>query len=214
MVAFYIATKGEHPFGEERYRLHNLLNGNPVGLDTLDDPILKDLLSWMLIHDPKDRPSAEELLKHPYLQSVEQQFKMLCRVGNQQEIKSGDNSSSVVRALNSDPTDWRTLMTPGVLNYLCTDFLNGKAKTFHYGSSWTECLRLIRNVNQFWLGRPRPLPQPEAYYIVGDPAEYFLKIFPTLPVAVHRIIRSCDWKYRAELKKYFTKGTVNMHRAR
>ena len=60
---------------------------------------------------------------------------MLCKMGNQQEIKSGDKSSSVVRVLNSDPTDWGTLMTPGVLNYLCTDFLNGKAKTFHYGLS-------------------------------------------------------------------------------
>ena len=203
MVAFYTATKGEHPFGEERYRLDNLLKGNPVGLDTIEDPVLKDLLSWMLNHDPKDRPSAEEALKHPYLQPVKQQFEMLCKMGNQQEIKSGDNSSSVVRALNSDPTDWRTLMTPGVLNYLCTDFLNGKAKTFHYGSSWTECLRLIRNVNQHWHDRPRPLPQPKEYYIVGDPQEYFLRIFPSLPVVVHRIARSCDWKERPDLKEYF-----------
>ena len=203
MVAFYTATKGEHPFGEERYRLDNLLNGNPVGLNTLEDLVLTDLLSWMLSHDAKDRPSAEEALKHPYLQPMKQQFEMLCKMGNQQEIKSGDKGSSVVRALNNDPTDWRTLMTPCVLNYLCTDFLNGKAKTFHYSFSWTECLRLIRNVNQHWHDRPRPLPQPEEYYIVGDPQEYFLRIFPSLPVVVHRIVRSCDWKERPDLKEYF-----------
>ena len=138
MVAFYTATKDEHPFGE-RYRLDNLLNGSPVGLDTLEDPVLKDLLSWMSSHNPKDRPSAEEALKHPYLQPVKQQFEMLCKIRNQQEIKSGDRGSRVVRALNSDPTDWRTLMTPDVLNHLCTDFWNGKPKTFHYSSSWTEC---------------------------------------------------------------------------
>ena len=80
----------------------------------------------MLSHNAKDRPSAEEAQTHPYLQPVKQQFEMLCKMGNQQEIKSEHKGSSVVRALNSDPTDWRTLMTPDVLNYLCTDFWNGK----------------------------------------------------------------------------------------
>ena len=202
-MAFYIVKKGEHPFGEERYRLDNLLDGNPVGLDTLDDPVLKDLLSWMLNHDPRDRPSAEEALSHPYLQPPKQQFEMLCKIGNQHEIKTGDTSSDVVRKLNTDPTDWRTLMRPDVLHYMCTDIVRGKSITFHYGSSWTECLRLMRNVSQHWYDRPRPLPQPKAFYLVGDPQEYFLNLFPALPVEVHKIIRSCDWKKRPELEKYF-----------
>ena len=203
MVVFYIVTKGEHPFGEEPDRQRNVLDGNPVYLDKLKDPAAKDLISWMLNHDPKDRPMAEEALKHPYLQPVEKQFELLCKMGNQPEIKTEDNSSNVVRTLNSDPEDWKTLMEPDVLNYLCTDVVNGKSKTFNYRSSWTECLRLIRNVNQHWCDRPRPLPQPEAYYIVGKPKEYFLKIFPNLSVMVHRIVRLCDWKERPELKEYF-----------
>ena len=93
-----------------------------------------------------------------------------------------------------------------VLNYLCTVSVNGKSKAFHYGPSWTECLRLIRNVNQHWKDRPRPLPQPEVFYVVDDPQEYFLKIFPDLPVVVHRIVRSCIWKERQNLKKFFIKG--------
>ena len=48
MVAFYVVTKGKHPFGEEPDRLRNLLEcGKPVGLDGLSDHTLKDLLSWM-----------------------------------------------------------------------------------------------------------------------------------------------------------------------
>ncbi len=203
MVAFYIVTKGEHPFGEKPDRLRNLLDGNPVSLEGLKDPLLKDLLSWMLSRYPKDRPSAEEALKHPYLQSKKKQFEMLCKMGNQQEIKAGDKNSLVVQNLNNDPTDWRTLMRPDVLKYLCNDFINGKPKVFYYKSSWTECLRLIRNVSQHWHDRPRPLPQPEAFYVVGDPQEYFLNLFPSLLVEVHRIVRSCDWRERPDLKEYF-----------
>ena len=200
MVAYYVVTKGQHPFGEEPDRLRNLLDGNPVGLDSLSDPVLKDLLSWMLSHDPNDRPSAEEALKHPYLQTAEEKFEMLSKIGNEVEIKTGDSNSDVVRQLNSDSTDWKTMITEQhILKYLCTNVFNGKTHT--YRSSWTECLRLIRNVDQHWKGRP--LPQPEVFYVVGDPQEYFLKVFPNLPVVVHRIIRSSDWKERPPLQKYF-----------
>ena len=201
MVAFYIATKGEHPFGAKPDRLRNLLDDNPVGLGKLSDPALKDLISWMLRHDPKERPSADQALKHPYLKSMTWQFNMLCAMGNQKEVKERNSDSPVVRQLNSDTTDWRTSLEPDVLTYLSTDCLKGRTKP--YGSSWTECLRLIRNVNQHWHDRSRPLPQPEPFYKVGDPQEYFLNLFPTLSVDVHRIVRSCDWKERPELKDYF-----------
>ena len=201
MVAFYILTKGEHPFGEGPDRQRNLLDGNPVYLDKLKDPTAKDLISWMLSHDPKERPSAEEALKHPYLQSSKRQFELLSKMGNQPEIKTKGHSSSVVAELNSDPTDWRTVIEPDVLKYLCTDLVHGGLKTFNYGPSWTQCLRLIRNVDQHNNDRPRPLLQPPEF---RDPQEYFLEKFPNLPVVVHRIVRQHDdWKKRPKLEEYF-----------
>ena len=65
MVAFYILTKGEHPFGGEPDRLRNLLDGNPVYMDKLEDPAAKDLIFWMLSCDPKRRPSAKKASKTP-----------------------------------------------------------------------------------------------------------------------------------------------------
>ncbi len=199
MVAFYIVTAGKHPFGSKPDRLRNLIDGKPVGVDTLEDPVLKDLILWMLSHDPKDRPSAEEALKHPYLQPAKQNFEMLCKVGNQPEIKAKDIKSDVVRMLNSDPKGWRNQIAPDILNYLSTDSSSGR--TLRYNSSWTECLRLIRNVNEHWHDRPRP--RPESFYLVGDPQEYFLDLFPNLPVEVHKIVRSCDWRERPDLNEYF-----------
>jgi serine/threonine-protein kinase/endoribonuclease IRE1 len=208
MVAFYLVTKGKHPFGGKPDQPRNLFDGKPVGLETLKDPVLKDLLSWMLSHVLEDRPSAEEALKHPYLQPKKQQFKMLCKVGKEPEIQMQDGKSDVVQRLNSDPADWKTLISADVLKYFYSDFPNGSPKTIHYGSSWTECLRFIENVSRQWHNQTRPKPQPDAFYSVNDPQEYFLNIFPTLVVRVHIMIRSSDWKKRADLKEYFTKGTV------
>ena len=199
MVAFHILTKGEHPFGEKPDRLQNLLDGKPVSLKKLKDDATKDLISWMLSHNPKDRPAAEEALKHPYLQPAKQKFELLCKVGNQPEIKTRDVKSDVVRKLNSNLDDWQNEMAPDVLRYLSTDCLKGK--TFSYRSYWTDCLRLIRNVDQHWKDRPRP--RPEVFYTVDNPQKYFLDLFPSLCVEVHKIVRSCDWKERDYLKEYF-----------
>ena len=201
MVAFYTVTRGQHPFGEKPDLERNLVDGKAVGLVELIDPAAKDLISWMLSHDPKDRPSAEEALKHPYFQPAEQQFGMLSEMGNQREIKVGDVNSVVVQKLDKLPNIWSDQMNPKVRLYLCTDFVT--RKQYSYGSSWSECLRLIRNVDQHWYDPPRPLPQPEEFYLVGDPQEYFLNLFPNLPVEVHKIVRSCDWKERPKLKEYF-----------
>ena len=199
-MAFYILTKGKHPFGKKPDRQRNLIDGKPVALDMLKDDAAKDLISWMLSHNLEDRPSANEALKHPYLQPPQQQFELLCKVGNQPEIKTQDDKADVVRKLNSNPKDWRNEMASDVLTYLSTDCLKGKK--FSYSSSWTDCLRLIRNVKEHWQDRPRP--QPEAFYIVEDPQKYFLNLFPSLCVEVHKILRSCNWKERDDLKKYFT----------
>lgn len=200
MVIFYIVTKGKHPYGKKPDRLRNLLDGQPVCLGMLDNLVLKDLLSWMLSHKPEDRPTAEEALKHPYFQPIDQQFDMLCQVGNQPEINSGDNNSNVVLKLNSDLTTWRPLMTQlHDVSLLCSP--EGNEKIFHYGPSCTECLRFIRDLEQYWSDKCRQFPQGEA--IIDTKKKDFLKIIPDLPVNVHRIVRSCDWKERPDLKEYF-----------
>ena len=69
-------------------------------------------------------------------------------------------------------------------------------------SQWSESLRLIRNKCQHWNDLPRP--RPKVHYEIGELQDYFLKVFPTLPVVVHRVIRNKeDWKQRKDLKKFF-----------
>ena len=62
MVAYFVATKGKHPFGNPQYRLINLFHGKPVGLNKIKDVKLKDLLSWMLQHIHNEWKPRETLL--------------------------------------------------------------------------------------------------------------------------------------------------------
>ena len=115
MVAFYVLTKGGHPFGEKPDRLRNLLDGKPVGLDKLKDDAAKDLIAWMLSHEPKNRPLAEVALNHSYLQSSEQQFEMLCKGEQQHETNALGVDSGVIRTFKGSPKDSQNGMAPDVL---------------------------------------------------------------------------------------------------
>ena len=67
MVSFYVLTKGEHPFGDTYRRTSNIIDGNPVDLEMLTNATARDFVEWLIQHNPKDRPYAEEALKHCFL---------------------------------------------------------------------------------------------------------------------------------------------------
>ena len=207
MLAFYIYTKGKHPFGPKISRMANLYNDNPVGLKDLSDPVIKDLISQMLSRDLDTRPYVEQALRHPYFLSCEEQIEFVEAVANEPEIKNFKNRPSVVGTeLNTKPLavlpkDWKACINSDDLNTFCE---GGRGAVSYDGSRYTDCLRLIRNVRQHWGDKPRP--PLKAMGTAKSIEEYFFQLFPDLPLVVHQVIREhSDWKERDALKKYFPK---------
>ena len=71
MVAFFVLTKGEHPFGLCHERMENIEKGKPVNLHILEDPEARDFISWLIRHNIDNRPYVNQALKHPFMVGVE-----------------------------------------------------------------------------------------------------------------------------------------------
>ena len=212
MLAFYIVTKGKHPFGAPIDQLRNLRNDDPVELKELSDPVLEDLLSQMLTREQKKRPYVEQALKHPYFLSSEEQMRFLEAVGNEPEIKNSeahpncavsnelDNRDSSKPRSSLLPNDWKAVIHPDDLNTFCD---GGRSASSYDGNRYTHCLRFIRNVCQHW-GDKHTRPPLKAMGNATSLDEYFLQIFSTLPLVVHQIIReNAEWKKRPKLQEFF-----------
>ena len=70
MIAFFILTKGEHPFGPALERMLNISKGNPVNLDMLHDLQVRKFISWLICHNIDDRPYVTQALADPFMVHV------------------------------------------------------------------------------------------------------------------------------------------------
>ena len=67
MIAFFILTKGEHPFGSSLVRKINILKGNSVNLKKLRDSKAQKFVSWLINRKIGNRPYAHEALKDTFV---------------------------------------------------------------------------------------------------------------------------------------------------
>lgn len=75
---YYVLSGGSHPFGENLYRQANILTGAPclahLEEDTHDRVIARSLVEAMLSPLPQARPSAHQVLAHPFFWSRAKQL--------------------------------------------------------------------------------------------------------------------------------------------
>lgn len=61
MLVHFILTAGKHPFGGEMKEItRNLQKASPTILS--NDLDLQDLITWMLLYDPLERPTILQVL--------------------------------------------------------------------------------------------------------------------------------------------------------
>ena len=196
MLFYFVLTKGKHPFGKWYFdRLSNTRKG-AYDLYQLTDLVAKDLIEWMLQHDPNQRPTVEQCLKHPYIISTDEKFAFLMAVGSEPEIKYRNmekNNCNVIQNLNKEDS----LTTPAWSEKIDEKLYNHfDHPGIRYRNIVTDLLRFIRNADEHWSDKAFAKR-------LGTAQDYFLNKFPTLPMIVHKIVRrDPDWNVRDKIKKF------------
>jgi len=103
-VFFYVLTHGLHPFEDkegwtglrERNIKLNRYDFSPIemyGPDTID------LIGWMLSPRPEDRPTAAQVLAHPFFWNAEDRLEFLSLASDRFDQETRDGTSDVLDAL-------------------------------------------------------------------------------------------------------------------
>ncbi|MBV97389.1 Serine/threonine-protein kinase/endoribonuclease IRE2, partial [Eschrichtius robustus] len=189
-VFYYVLSSGSHPFGESLYRQANILAGSPclahLEEEAHDKVVAWDLVEAMLSPLPQARPSAHQVLAHPFFWSRAKQLQFFQDVSDwlEKEPEQGPlvtaleaGGSEVVRG------DWhKHISVP-----LQTDLKKFRS---YKGTSVRDLLRAVRNKKHHYRELPDEVrralgPVPDSF------VQYFTNRFPRLLLHTHRAMRSC-----------------------
>lgn len=108
-VFYYILSGGEHPFGDRYEREVNILRGNfridklsAMGEEGIE---AMDLIGAMIAREPKNRPSATDVLTHPYFWTPLQRLNFLQDASDRFEIEVRDPPSELLQKLEANSVD-------------------------------------------------------------------------------------------------------------
>ncbi|KAI8584377.1 hypothetical protein K450DRAFT_219550 [Umbelopsis ramanniana AG] len=202
---YYVLSQGEHPFGDKFSREVNILK-NQYNLDRLEDLgdnaiEAKDLIERMISANPKDRPSAEQIMIHPYFWNNTQRLAFLQDASDRFEIEERNPPSPLLQALEANAPqvvgrDWYKRLDRVVVNDL------GKFRKYDAGSI-RDLLRALRNKKHHYQDLAEPVKRA-----FGEPPDdylhYFTSRFPYLLLHVYYIVAEDEWlRGETMFKEYF-----------
>jgi len=149
-IYFFLATGGQHPFGDIYQREQNILNGL-YSLELLEnDYELRSLVGKMIEKDARKRYTIKEVNNHPFFWdegrklSVFQEFSDYIE---SQYPKQGDHFETKAKSMSIVPPNWDRILESSVMrdlqNYRQYDFKSTK-----------ELIRVIRNKKNHYYELP------------------------------------------------------------
>lgn len=226
-VFFYVLTNGSHPFDDEEGWMQirelnikkNKFNFSKLEYlgDDSEEPI--HLISRMLSNNPVDRPTAMQVMQHPFFWSPEKRLTFLCQVSDRFEFEPRDPPSSSLCRLEArnievmcpPPRGQHSSHAfnkfPDFLSKLDRKFIDTLGKQRKYnGDKMLDLLRALRNKKNHYYDMPPDVqakvgPLPEGYL------RYWTTRFPKLLMACYEVVVECGFVQEPGFKAYFEPAT-------
>ncbi|KAH9897357.1 hypothetical protein F4778DRAFT_782944 [Xylariomycetidae sp. FL2044] len=206
IVFFYVLTKGLHPFdcGDRYMREVNIRKGqhNLKPLDVLGDVAheAKTLVGTMLQADPRARPSAKDVMSHPFFWSAKERLAFLCDVSDHFELEPRDPPSPALLELERCAPE---VCRGDFLKALPKEFVESLGKQRKYtGTRLLDLLRALRNKRFHYGDMSEALkkmvgPLPDGY--LG----FWTRRFPNLLIVCCQVVYKLNLEELDTFEEYF-----------
>jgi serine/threonine-protein kinase/endoribonuclease IRE1 len=206
LVFFYVLTRGNHPFdcGDRFMREVNIRKGNYslALLDSLGDFAYeaRDLISSMINANPKLRPTALEVMAHPFFWSYKKRLNFLCDVSDHFEKEPRDPPSPALAHLESYAPE---VVQGDFLRHLPREFVDSLGKQRKYtGTKLLDLLRALRNKRNHYEDMPDSLKKtvgrlPDGYL------SFWARRFPNLLIVCWNVVYNLHWEETDRFRDYY-----------
>jgi serine/threonine-protein kinase/endoribonuclease IRE1 len=206
LVFFYVLTNGSHPFdcGDRYMREVNIRKGNYnlKPLDSLGDFAYeaKDLIGAMLCANPKRRPSARDVMAHPFFWTAKKRLAFLCDVSDHFEKEPRDPPSAELLELERHAPE----VTRGdFLKLLPKEFVDSLGKQRKYtGSRMLDLLRALRNKRNHYEDMTESLKRQVGGLPDGYLAFWTVR-FPKLLLVCWNVVYDVRWEETDRFREYY-----------
>lgn len=214
-VFFYVLTNGGHPFDDDegwmQIREYNIkkekANLKQLRLgDDSEEPYR--LIEWMLKTRPEDRPTALQVMNHPFFWSAEKRLNFLCDCSDHWEREVRDPPSEHLQNLEYY-SDQVLDHKRNFLAKLDHGFIASLGKQRKYtGDRMLDLLRALRNKKNHYEDMDESVkakvgPLPHGYL------RYWTTKFPMLLMSCYECVQYCGLQDEPRFRPYF-EGQVMM----
>jgi serine/threonine-protein kinase/endoribonuclease IRE1 len=222
---FWVLTDGVHPFEDENGFLQMREVNIKRGKKTLDalaqwsdayEPM--HLISAMLAHHPEDRPTALQVLHHPYFWAADRRLDFLCDCsdhfereprGSHEDGYLGDSEhlalleSRAADVILSDHVG-NSNAIPDFLARLDRPFVETLGKQRKYsGGRLLDLLRALRNKKNHYEDMPEDVQRRVGPLASGGYLNYWMRKFPRLLMACYEVVQEAELTETDRFKRYF-----------
>ena len=220
-VFFYVLTNGGHPFDSKEENeiwhaqrelnikkgLMNLDKLQRLGEDESAEPI--HLIEWMLAPKPERRPTASQVLNHPFFWSPQKRLNFLCDVSDHFEREprgppfSVEPMSDALWLLEEYGQD---VHGGDFLKRLDKKFIDTLGKQRKYtGDRMLDLLRALRNKKNHYADMPEDVKARVGELPAGY-LRYWTSRFPQLLMVCWTVVTELELEYDARFKGYLTEA--------